>query len=269
MTRDRFTVVAAVNNRRILEGNLLLSPAIADGRECNIVIKEGFASASLAYNSAIDEAQSDVLVFVHQDVYLPEHWFDEVANAIRALEDDGVRWGVLGCFGSRRDANGGLGRVFTTGRGLHGNVIHCPEPVETLDEIVLITRKSSGPMFDPNLPHFHMYGVDLCLQARSRGMTNYAIPAFCVHNTNQLVKLPAEFYICYGYIKRKWGRYLPIHTSCMAVTRFEMERREKQARDFINTILGRMKPPLARAEDPRTVVANDEWRKTGISATLV
>jgi hypothetical protein len=261
MNRDRFTIIAAVNNRRILEGNLLLSPALADGHERNILIKEGFSSASLAYNSAMEEAKDDILVFVHQDVYLPEHWFSNVSRAIQTLEENGIRWGVLGCFGLRRGVEGGLGMVFTTGRGLHGKALHAPEQVDTLDEIVLIFRKSTGLKFDPNLPYFHMYGVDICLQAKSFGMTNYAIPAFCVHNTNQLVKLPAEFYACYSYIKRKWPKDLPIHTSCMTVTHFDAERREKQIKDFIKTALGRMKTPLSRAEDPRTLLATEDWNR--------
>jgi len=254
MSKHEFTVIVAVNNRRILESNLLLSPALARDRQSRVIIKENFPSASLAYNDAIEEASNDILIFVHQDVYLPEHWFDDVSDSIRALENKGVHWGVLGCFGTRRGARERFGTVFTTGRGIHGNPIDTPEPVDTLDEIVLLVRRSSGLRFDPNLPHFHMYGVDLCLTAQSVGMINYAIPAFCVHNTNQLVTLPAEFYTCYSYIKRKWSKYLPIHTSCMTVTRFEIERREKQAKDFINTALGRLKNPLPRAEDPRTLL---------------
>jgi hypothetical protein len=95
-----------------------------------------------------------------------------------------------------------------------------PEPVQTLDEIVLIIRKSSGLRFDDQLPHFHLYGADICLRAAKMGRKSYAIPAFCIHNTQQNLILPREFYQCCMHIKRVWKDALPIQTTCMRLTRF-------------------------------------------------
>lgn len=262
MSANKFTIVAAVNRRKILEQNLLRSPEIISGVDNDLFIQEGFSSASLAYNDAIDRAQNDVLVFAHQDIYFPKGWFEQVAQAIKALEDDGIAWGALGCFGTRLGTPGGFGRVFTTGRGFHGLDIRRPEPVETLDEIVLIIKKSTGLRFDSELPHFHMYGVDLCLRARSMGLTNFAIPAFCIHNTDQLITLPAEFYACYDYIKARWPQYLPIRTSCITITRFDWERRERRLKEFIKSLLGRMKSPATRVEDPRDLLVAQEFDQT-------
>lgn len=259
MKTPHFTVVVAVNNRKTLQDNLLASPGLVDHESAELVVKEGFESASAAYNSAFDDARSDILVFVHQDVYLPARWLERVDDAIRALDETGVQWGVLGSFGSKRDAAGGVGRVFTNGLGLHGNPIGSPEPVETLDEIVLIFRKSSGLRFDPDLPYFHMYGVDICLSARDAGLTNYAIPGFCVHNTNQLLELPSEFYRCYRFIKRKWARYLPIATSCMTVTRFDGELRRKQLNEFLARAFHKTAKPLHRVADPRSLLSEEFW----------
>lgn len=254
MSTYPFAIVAAVNDHEVLRKNLLRSPDLADG-SYRVLIKEGFASASLAYNSAIDEAPADTLIFVHQDVYLPSHWLAKVAAVIRKLDDANVRWGVLGSFGSRRGAAGGLGRVYTTGLGLHGAPISEPVPVETLDEIVLIIRKSSGLRFDTKLPHFHLYGTDICLHARDAGLVNFAIPAHCVHNTNQLIELPPEFYAGYHFIKRKWKKFLPIYASCMTISRFDKELRERQVRQRLGRLLGSLKSPLPRVDDPRPLVA--------------
>lgn len=252
MVQESITIVTAVNNRQVLEDNLLQSPALRE-RSFQLLIKEGFPSASLAYNSAIADADSDLLVFVHQDIYLPEGWLARVVASVRWLERAGVNWGVLGCFGSRRKADGGLGQVYTTGLGVHGNAILNPEPVETLDEIVLIIRRSSGLLLDPSLPHFHMYGVDLCLSARSKGFTNFAIPAFCIHNTHQTA-LPREFWSCYWYVKRKWFNFLPIHTSCVKISRFDADLRERQLRELIGYALGRRHPPIERLSDPHRLM---------------
>jgi hypothetical protein len=255
---DNFTIAVAVNSRETLRQNLLRSPGLTNGSRHQIIVKENFQSASLAYNSAIDEATNDVIVFVHQDVYLPEAWFGNLNSSLAWLQTVGAHWGVIGCYGSRKNAPGGLGRIYTRGIGRHGRELSQPEPIETLDEIILIIRKSSGLRFDPNLPHFHLYGTDLCMTARDRGMTNYAFQGFCVHNTNQLLMLPREFYTCYRHLRRKWAKSLPIYTSCTIISsslNSDFYRRrivEAGKRALRMTSLGQR-----RVEDPR-VLADEE-----------
>ena len=60
--------------------------------------------------------------------------------------------------------------------------------------------------FDDQMPYFHLYGTDICLTAEEKGLNCYTIPAFCYHNTEQILTLPREFYICYKYMKRKWAK---------------------------------------------------------------
>lgn len=253
----KFTFAVAVNNMDVLQKNLFLSPDILNiDRNNQLIIKSNYQSASLAYNSAIDEAENEIIIFIHQDIYLPETWLSDLSRCLSYLEERQINWGVLGCFGSRKDADGGLGRVYTTGLGLHGTEISKPEPIETLDEIILIIRKSSGLKFDPSLPHFHLYGTDLCMSAKEKGMTNFAFQGFCIHNTNQLLSLPEEFYACYRYIKRKWARFLPIHTSCLTISYFDKALCRKKARELFKKLLGKTGVPLLRVDDPR--VAFDE-----------
>lgn len=251
MGNESFTFAVAVNNTDTLRKNLLLSPGLQPGHKHQILVKEGYSSASEAYNSAIDEAKNEIIIFIHQDIYLPESWFADLAKALSYLDDKKINWGVMGCFGSRRDAHGGLGRVYTNGLGFHGAVLNNPEPIETLDEIVLIIKKSSGLRFDPIMPNFHLYGTDLCLTAQDKGMTNFAFQGFCVHNTNQLLVLPKEFYDCYWYLKKKWEKYLPIYASCLLISRFDKELRIKKLKNLIHKIMRKKRQPLHRVEDPR------------------
>jgi Glycosyltransferase like family len=252
MHPENLSIVVAVNNRQILHNNLLQSPDLAaEGMPHQVIVKEGFASAGAAYNSGLDQATNDLVAFIHQDVYLPVDWVREVVASIRLLDAQAAPWGVLGCFGvSERDPRG-VGQVYSTGWGLQGKPPLQPVPVETLDEIVLIIRKSSGLRFDPNLPHFHMYGVDICLEARHRGLLCYALPAFCVHNTNQLLALPVEFETGYRYVKRKWSRYLPIRTSCTVIDRFDRDLNRRKLEALVNRALFRTKTPIPRMDDPR------------------
>lgn len=254
MSVENFTIAVAVNNAEVLRSNLYSSPEIQHGCGHQVVIKENYPSASLAYNAAMDDAVNDLMIFVHQDVYLPNTWFADLRRSLTWLEEKRIEWGVLGCFGSRNGAAGGLGRVYTTGLGQHGQPLGQPEPVETLDEIILIVRKSSGLRFDPELPHFHMYGADICLAARDKGLRSYAIPAFCIHNTNQLLRLPSQFYDCYRHIKKKWDKFLPIYTSCMTISRFDRELHLRWLREFGQQALGIERKPKLRIDDPRTLL---------------
>jgi hypothetical protein len=251
MSVRAFTIAVSVNNDEVLEQNLLLSPGLLNGGLNQLVIQRDFPSASLAYNSAIDQANNDIIIFVHQDIYLPDTWFGDLNRCVTLLEEAGTRWGVLGCFGSRKDADGGLGRVYTSGRGRHGREIDKPEPIDTLDEIVLVLRKSSGLRFDAALPHFHLYGPDICLTSRQRGLVNFAFQGFCVHNTNQLLSLPREFYTCYRYLRRKWAQYLPVYTSCMKISSFNEDLYSKKISEAGQRLLGRPGQAVTRVQDPR------------------
>ena len=64
------------------------------------------ASAGAALNHAVRQARHDVVVLVHQDVYL--HDLDRLAACAAALEDE--RWGILGANGVTADGTS-VGRL--------------------------------------------------------------------------------------------------------------------------------------------------------------
>jgi hypothetical protein len=107
MEQKSFTIVAAVNNPEVLQKNLFLSPVVNDGSGNQIIIKRNYRTASLAYNEAINEAKNEIIIFVHQDVYLPEAWLPSLKKSLFYLEKEKINWGVLGCFGSRKEGKRG------------------------------------------------------------------------------------------------------------------------------------------------------------------
>jgi hypothetical protein len=215
------TFVVAVNAREVLEKNLLASPCLRESSRNQILLQEGFPSASKCYNDAIDRSENDLVVFLHQDVILPQSWLRQLDQALTWLEKNDPNWGVIGCYGETLN-DGGRGHVYSSGRGILGKPFEQPVPVQTLDEIVLIFRKSSGLRFDESLPHFHLYGADICLRALTMGRTSYAISAFCIHNTTQALVLPPKFYESCRYMRRTWENNLPIQTTCVRITRFNI-----------------------------------------------
>src|SRR4051812_44684234 len=174
------TFVIAVNDKAILRENFLASPCLLHDQSHQLVLQEGFTSAAKAYNAAIDASVNDLIVFAHQDVWLPEPWLSQLETTITLLDSTDPNWGVLGCIGAVAD-NTGRGCVYSPGRGVVGVPLQRPDTVQTLDELILILRKSTGLRFDASLPHFHFYGTDICLRAAQRGLKCYAIPAPCVH----------------------------------------------------------------------------------------
>jgi hypothetical protein len=243
-----WSVIAAVNNEEVTKSCLLRSPDLRFASE--MLLQRNYRSASVAYNEAIEQAKSDFLVFVHQDVYVPAGWIGAVQNAVTVLSQKDPDWGVLGVWGITSSGQG-AGFLYDGGwRSIRGRAFQGGIEVECLDEVVLILRKSTGLKFDPLLTGFHMYGADICLEARHQRRKCYAIGALCIHNTNQYHLLPWQFWRCYLTLRRKWKAELPIKTTCTEITRWCWPMVRWNVVRAINLATGRDKPPNKRVQDP-------------------
>lgn len=211
----RWSLVAAVNDDHVLQTSLLRSPDVTDSTD--VVLKRGFSAAAVAYNEALDECRGDIVVFVHQDVYLPPGWIEELERQIERVEQVDANWAVLGVCGV--NLSGDLvGHIYSTGlRGIYGQSFETPVPASSVDEVVIVLRRASGLRFDESLPGFHLYGTDICLQAIRGGMPCFIISALCVHNSNGISKLPQAFWPAYWALRRKWKAYLPVVTTCTTI----------------------------------------------------
>jgi hypothetical protein len=215
-----WSIITAVNNDELLAHNLLRSPEVSQAKE--VLLQKSFSSAAMAYNSGIDKSNTEILVFVHQDVYLPSGWLDCLKKALAYLSTHDPKWGVLGVRGVSSDSRF-HGHIYCTGnKGILGETFTKPQRILTLDEVLLVVRKSSGLRFDAQLPGFHFYGTDICLESNRQNLQSYVIPAFCIHNTNGYESMPIEFWQSYSFIRKKWALQLPIRTPCIEVSRFPL-----------------------------------------------
>jgi hypothetical protein len=180
-------------------------------------------SAAAGLNLGIARAKHDRVVCVHQDVYLPAGWDRPILNQHRMAERRFGPIGVAGAYGVGPVADGpggpaarrigwveDRGRVLSEGPGL-------PAPVAMLDELLLVVRKHGPLQFDPELG-FHLYGADLCLQARECGLAVVALGAPCRHNSRG-VGLPEAFFGSAEVFARKWAHRLPVATPCVVFDR--------------------------------------------------
>jgi hypothetical protein len=247
------TFASVVNRKDVLENNLMASPCFQGNHSHQVLIQENYSSASKAYNDAIEKSRNDIIVFAHQDMIFPADWLTNLAKALTSLEIEDPNWGVLGCYGEM-PGGGGRGYIYSHGLGILGAPFERPTLVHTLDEIVLILRKSSGLRFDDTLPNFHMYGADICMAAAMRGMKSYAISAFCIHNTTFNLVLPKEFYDCYKHVQRTRKELLPIQTTCIRITKFGAPMHVRRLREFYLRHIRNKRVGATRATDARRLL---------------
>ena len=171
-----------------------------------------FTSAGAALNHAARRARHDVVVFVHQDVYL--HSIDRLAEAAAAFDDGG--WGILGATGVTSDGtNVGRLRDRTQLIGLS-----APQPVEvqTLDEVLVMVPRAlvlAEPLTEAPDLAWHAYGVEYSLRVTRLGRRAGAVDLAVTHNslTVNMARLD-EAHLAVG---RMHPEHLPIQTTCGVV----------------------------------------------------
>src|SRR5205085_442241 len=133
-------------------------------------------------------------------------------------EQSGVAWGVLGVCGVTADGKF-CGRVWCTGgnreyRGLQQG----PHKVVSIDEVIIVLKRSTGLTFDENLPGFHLYATDVIMEARKRGLMTFVFDGPVIHNSRANPQpLDRHYWTAYRYMQRKWAAELPLPTCVIPV----------------------------------------------------
>lgn len=201
-------------------------------------------SAPMALNRGLEKAVGKIIVFCHQDVIFPQGWISRLYEQISTIEKTHNSWGVLGTFGVT--PSGKLAGHVIDWKG-HAHCLPLPVEVQSLDEHCLIVRKDSGLAFDEDLGGFHFYGADICLEALTKGLTNFAVDA-CVQHLSPGGKVDTSFYEAMDKLYQKWKTQNPplsvIETTCKVcrlksgftgriayeIARFKRKRRRKRLR---------------------------------------
>ncbi len=235
---EPISFVVAINDYDETRHNLLASP-VAQSRVHELYLVENpgncrYTSISELYADALAHVKNDLVLFVHEDVYLPPGWEERFFGALVDLEERDPEWGVLGAVGVLPVVRGERKQLrghWCDPSGYH-RMGPLPHEVESLDEQLLGVRRHTGVGFDPNLPGFHCYGIDLSLAARDAGRKTWAIDDFVWHKLmdrrGHLVErrersdkiarrwgedFMAEFRPSAEYVEKKWRHYLPFQTT--------------------------------------------------------
>lgn len=202
--------VTATDNMEIFSRNLRRSPIIEI--RSALTIKEGYTNVSKAYN----EAHKRLYVYAHHDVFLPKSFGDDLLQGLEWIVDRDVNFGVIGVAGVKliNGVRENFGNISDRGKRWQFNYDKLPAEVDTLDELLLITRGDF--VFDENLP-LDFYGADICMQARAQGRKCYAINAYVEHNSGRPFSgeghRTESYYKSREVFREKWKKYLPIVTT--------------------------------------------------------
>ncbi|MFN4129415.1 MAG: hypothetical protein ACK4GC_06325 [Paracoccaceae bacterium] len=212
-----FTIACASNSDAILSANLAASPCLSHGVVLHVECDA--PSAPIAYNRALDATDSDVVIFAHHDVYLPKGWDTLLAARLADLTRRHPDWAVAGAYGVSADYRQ-FGPVWTSSLGeIIGRVPLRPEPVISLDEMLIVLRRASGLRFDDHQPGWHMYGTDIVCRARAAGKGAFAIGLPCIHNDRFHGALGPDFSESYRWMQATWRHFLPIQTPVTKISR--------------------------------------------------
>ena len=202
-------IVVAVNDPAVLEHNLLRSQVL---KRPDVMLhqRRGFPSAGAAYLDAMRHCRAEVLVFAHQDVYLPAGWHAQLMRGLQWLDLHQPDWAVAGVYGVTA-AGRHVGCVWSSGLGsLFGQPLAEPVPVVSIDEVLIVLKRSSGVNFDAALPGYHLYATDLVQSALARGLGAHVLHAPLVHNSRPCLYLGLDFFAAYAHVTSKWRDRLPI-----------------------------------------------------------
>jgi len=216
-----YSLVCASHNEALLSKNLLSSSLL---EKFDLQIIRGYDNVPRAYNKAFDSTKNKLIIYLHEDMFLPDGFFPSLNKTLYELEKHDPNWGVVGVAGASAKYGhinrGYQGTVGTLGKKWHKWIPMSEkdgpffQEAETLDECLLIVKKDCKFIFDEEIPSsHHMFGADLCLQSRSRGMKNYCLNAHAHHNSPRKGVQQGLTESC-EYIKKKWHKMLPILTTC-------------------------------------------------------
>ncbi len=218
-SRRGITFIAAVDNPRQLKDNLLASPVFKSNRH-ELIPVTGATSAADALRIGLSRAAEvkDLIVLLHQDIYLPDGWDNKLIAGIEAAEQSFGHVGIAGVFGVVETISKTFERA---GKVLDRHSMlktSHPLPIQatSLDEIVLAfpVRNGSIAGLEPELG-FHMYGSEVCLKVRDAGEVAVIVDAPCLHNSESGYSLDQSFAKSAQIFASRRQASFPYSTTCV------------------------------------------------------
>ena len=168
-----------------LRYNLLASTCVGDPANQLVVVDNrdhlAYRVRAAAINAGVRAAIHDLLVIVHEDVYLPDGWHQRLEARLADLERFDPAWAVLGVAGW--DESGKI-----VGHSRHLNVsldsFRSGPPwirASGLDDHLVIVRRCDGFSADESSPGHRGHATDLVQSANRASRWSYVLDVPTVH----------------------------------------------------------------------------------------
>jgi hypothetical protein len=172
-----------------------------------------YSSAGAALNHGTSLAKNDIVVFVHQDVFL--HSLTALKEAAGQMAAGG--FGLLGAVGIRSD-----GRIVGRMRDrvvLLGDDVAHPADVDSVDEVLFMVPRSlllREPLTESMDMAWHAYAVEYGLRVRRLGLRVGVADMPLTHNS--LSTNIARLDEAHQAVAERYQDLLPVRTTCGVVT---------------------------------------------------
>ena len=158
-------------------------------------------------------ARGRYVIVCHQDVRLIADGRNELGVRLGEIERLDPFWALAGNPGGTEH---GIARRISDPHGENQHVGVLPALVQSLDENFIIIKRAAMIAPSADLAGFHLYGTDLCLQARVRGYGAYVIDFHLRHLGRG--SMGRDYYACLEALEDKYARLLQpvqIQTTCL------------------------------------------------------
>ena len=255
----RLSFATCLSSPETLRTNLLASPCLRPGTPHQVIAVEGCPSAACGLNAGFQYAKHELLVCVHQDVYLPEGWDRTLARQLREAERRLGPIGVAGVYGVGPvlSAEGGPASCCAAeaakGGARYEDFIPHPSsfipnppsliPAEAAERIGRVVDRGRMLRDGPELPARVATLDELLLVVRRNSPLRFdpalgfqlygadiclqaaerglAVVALgaLCHHNSRGIGLPEAFYQSAQVFARKWRHRLPVGTPCVIINR--------------------------------------------------
>lgn len=215
--------VTCAGDPSVLSRYLLCSPCLAVPHYSQAVYLQASSAAAAFNREMVRQRQTTWLVWVHQDVFLPQDWDSRFITALAEAERRFPALAVAGVYGVTGTGSSARRAGHLLDRGtLLKEPLELPCRVDSIDELLFAVRTDSGLELDPALG-FDFYGTDVALTAVAHGFDVAVVDAYCEHwSTTPQTKAPSgllsRIAASGSIFEQKWSHRLPLETPCFSIT---------------------------------------------------
>jgi len=131
------------------------------------------------FNHLNIQATGKYLIFCHQDIIFNDDDKNVLIERISEIETIDPNWGLIGNAGYTKNCH----RAIRISDKNFDNITLgiLPQRVVSLDENFMILNRASHIVASANMDGFHLYGIDICLNAKNFGYNSYVINFHITH----------------------------------------------------------------------------------------